>query len=309
MMKNKKVVGIIVCILFIGLSFVPSISSYEPTLGGTIYVDDDNTSGPWDGSQDYPYQYIQDGVNATVSGDTVFVYSGTYYEFITINKQLKLVGADKNNTFIDGNYGNPNNPDAAPVFINSDLVEISGFTIRNCHLFGVYIRGNDCIIHDNIITNCDDSGIYSEQQNDNTISGNNINNNLFGIHLNLCNNSSIIRNNISNNGGGIQSQDSFRIYITENNIEKNNIGIYLSNMCYSILRNFAIVEKNNLIDNFLNAVFTDSFLNKWSQNYWSNWTINIPKPIFGIVTFPYFALQIPFISFDWHPAKEPYDVP
>ncbi|HIG99638.1 MAG TPA: hypothetical protein HA258_03550, partial [Thermoplasmata archaeon] len=31
--------------------------------GSTIYVDDSNTDGPWDGSIEHPYQFIQDGVD------------------------------------------------------------------------------------------------------------------------------------------------------------------------------------------------------------------------------------------------------
>jgi len=48
-------------------------------LADTIFVDLNNTTGPWDGSAANPYQYIQDGIDAAVSGvDTVFVLDGTY---------------------------------------------------------------------------------------------------------------------------------------------------------------------------------------------------------------------------------------
>jgi len=46
----------------------------------TWYVDDDNTSGPWHGTQHYPFQYITDGINAAWHGDTVLVGPGTYHE-------------------------------------------------------------------------------------------------------------------------------------------------------------------------------------------------------------------------------------
>jgi hypothetical protein len=50
-----------------------------PIVAGTLYVDDDNTAGPWDGSAANPFQYIQDGIDAAVSGvDTVLVKDGLY---------------------------------------------------------------------------------------------------------------------------------------------------------------------------------------------------------------------------------------
>ena len=53
------------------------IVSHYPT---TLYVDDDNTTGPWDGSIDHPFQYIQDAVDYAVDGDTIWVKPGIYYE-------------------------------------------------------------------------------------------------------------------------------------------------------------------------------------------------------------------------------------
>jgi len=43
-------------------------------------VDDDNTLGPWDGSQEYPFKRIQDGIDGASDGDTVLVLPGAYFE-------------------------------------------------------------------------------------------------------------------------------------------------------------------------------------------------------------------------------------
>jgi len=45
--------------------------------------------------------------------------------------------------------------------------------------------------------------------------------------------------------------------------------------------------------------------NTWNQNYW-NISRFFPKPIFGRIGKNYL---IPWLNFDWHPAKGPYEIP
>lgn len=60
------------------------------------------------------------------------------------------------------------------------------------------------------------------------------------------------------------------------------------------------------------------FRNKWIKNYWDNWNRNIPRLISGRwtielrlfpspMTIP--IARFPYFEMDWHPAKEPYDIP
>jgi parallel beta-helix repeat protein len=97
----------------------------------TIYVDDDNIEGPWDGTLEHPFRYIQDAVRASHSYDTVYVFSGIYYRknhhedvVVSISKPIYLIGEDKNSPFIDGE-------NETILTIASSHVTIKGFTIQN----------------------------------------------------------------------------------------------------------------------------------------------------------------------------------
>jgi len=61
--------------------------------GRTLYV---GGSGPGN------YTSIQDAINDASDGDTIFVFNGTYYENVIIDKSVKLVGENRNTTVIDG---------------------------------------------------------------------------------------------------------------------------------------------------------------------------------------------------------------
>ncbi|MFO8077218.1 MAG: hypothetical protein R6U21_01050 [Thermoplasmatota archaeon] len=61
-MKKNSVVFLVFFILFTLLSFHSHAEKGIHTI--TIYVDDDNISGPWEGTIDHPYQCIQDAIDA-----------------------------------------------------------------------------------------------------------------------------------------------------------------------------------------------------------------------------------------------------
>ena len=70
------------------------------------------------------------------------------------------------------------------------------------------------------------------------------------------------------------------------------------------------VYQNNFIDNLVEMYIVYSHFITIDNNYWGNARL-YPKLIIGLTYVPFipFAILIPHILFDWHPAKEPYDIP
>ncbi len=140
--------------------------------GSTIYVDDDNTAGPWDGTMDYPYQFIQDGIDHASGGDIVSVFNGIYVENVVVPKSLELIGQDKERTVITGNdFG-------TVVKIIAEGAMITGFTIThsgsNPNNAGILIHTPYNTIFNNNIEKNNYYGICVIEGYDNTIYHNNI---------------------------------------------------------------------------------------------------------------------------------------
>ena len=57
----------------------------------TVYVDAANTSGIEDGTATYPFNTIQEGLNAAITGDAVSVAPGIYRGTIELKHEVKLI--------------------------------------------------------------------------------------------------------------------------------------------------------------------------------------------------------------------------
>ena len=297
MMKNK-LIGIFVCMLFVSTIFPVSgnqildSNSIQLPLGNTLYVGGD---GPEN------YTKIQDAINDASDGDTVFVYddNSPYYENVRVNKSITLMGENKETTVIDGrNIG-------FVVNVPVQYVTITGFKIINSGtgsgFAGVYVHhANHCLISGNIIEN-NHYGIFEEDSTYCNITKNIVNNNYYRGIVITSPFAHISKNVVTNTSWiGIDIHRITDSLICEmNHIESNGYtGIYLYKSNSNTIRN------NNFIRNKHHALFVEG-RNTWTNNYWGKSRF-LPKLIFG---WQEFGDRFPtMVDFDWHPAKEPYDI-
>jgi parallel beta-helix repeat protein len=188
------------------------------------------------------YLTIQEAINAANPGDFIFVYNGTYYENVVVNKTVSLVGEDRVTTIIDGGGT------GSVINVTANSVNINGFTIQNSGSTtsdgGIYVISSGNNISCSRITN-NKNGIYLYYSNNNTVSGNNVSsNNWYGVYLYYSGNNVISDNNIySNYNDGIYLYYSSNNVISDNNIYSNNNGI---NLYYSSNNT---ISDNNISNN------------------------------------------------------------
>lgn len=242
------------------------------------------------------YSTIQNAIDNASDDDTIFVYSGTYYENIDVNKSIELIGAGRETTFIDGNKSGD------VIHISANWVNVSGFTIQNggdgIYDAGIYVHSNNVAIRNNLIFNSS-YGIYFDRESQKSnVTNNTILNNQNGIYLvsaiynnislnDITNNThyglyardnsnynALWKNTFSYNDDGMRIKTSKYNKVFENKIINNyDKGIYV---CCSSNNNW--YYKNSIFENNNNA--QDGYTNQWNfnyvGNYWGDYTEKHP---------------------------------
>jgi hypothetical protein len=150
LLRKGLAVGII--LLFVATAIIPSTAqnTNKPSLptssGNWLYV---GGNGPGN------YSTIQAAIDDANIGDTIYVYSGIYYEQIRISNasSLTLIGENMWNTIIDGEGAH-----AAVIICTYDNI-FSNFTVQHTYNTwprdsGIFVSGsNNVITHNRIILN------------------------------------------------------------------------------------------------------------------------------------------------------------
>jgi len=176
-MDKKPLIVVSLCaVVLLVLGSLSHVVGYQTQETGN----QSSSRGTWlyvGGSGPGNYTAIQDAINTSSNGDTVFVYAGTYHENVIVNKTVILRGENKNTTILDGDgIGNV-------VLVCSNHVNISGFTIQgsgSSDLFdtGLSIQANYTNIFNNNITNNNNFGIVIGIEHLNLYHHNTVHNNL-----------------------------------------------------------------------------------------------------------------------------------
>jgi parallel beta-helix repeat protein len=178
-MMGRRVAGIVIASFVVTSGFLAILAIVPRNASGAIlYV---GGVGPGN------YTTIRGAVMMASSGDTVYVYSGTYSGSGTnIDKELALVGEDRASTVIDGGGVGPS------LSITAERVTMENFTISRGWLS--LSNTNESRVSNLTLIG---SGIWVSYADNNTIADCTLSGMNTGIEINDADNNTFVRNTIS----------------------------------------------------------------------------------------------------------------
>lgn len=220
---------------------------------------------------------------------------------------FEMVLWEANNNLVEGNIFDGGSEDGIILWWDCNNNTIRNNVVRLHSEDGIRLVGtdHDNNVSNNVITNNGDGIDFWDNADQDYVYNNVIEMNSNGIHLYRANENNIWGNIIRSNGNGVYLlDDSSNNVFKENNILYNNVGMFLGTGGNTI-------ENNTFLGNKCHATFAfddPPYKNQWRNNYWNRPRL-LPKPIRGSIL-PSYPGQMgyPWLDFDWHPARKPYDV-
>ncbi len=167
------------------------------------------------------YVTIHEAVENASSGYQIFVYNGTYYEHVVVDKTLIIKGESRDSVIVNGSG-------AGKIFlITANKVKITRFTITDGE-YGIYLdHSNKTYLAYNKIDTYD-YGIFANRTNDAYVASNTITKGRYGILTDHVNNDAIRYNDISyNTEYGAKDYDStLKNCFNWNYFHHNNVAYY-----------------------------------------------------------------------------------
>ncbi len=310
---------------------IPIKSNITRSLNETIYVDDSNVAGPWDGSQDHPFCVIRDALNIAEPGDTIFIFNGMYGELVEVNvSDITIRGESKQSTILyAGLYT------YAIMIINGDYVILENMNIRSTQgpqgNIKLIVNGDHCSIENNMFSDMQPlsarEGVLL-QNADYTIFVNNVFTNQTyaqlcpALKVNDSDNVVILGNNfgiysysliVINSSclditGNVIPSGLFLIDTNDTEIRYNRLSSYRA--LYLERSSENLITENNFGKHGLReqrvsgnqVVFIDSE-NIFDQNYWGRPRL-FPKILIGSL-----PDGIKVFAFDMHPSRSMFNIP
>ena len=275
---EKRISGAILVMVTLLISLFLAVGMCQVAYGfsQTIYVSADNPGDPEEnGSQDHPFDQIQEGINVAVSGDTVTVAAGVYYEEVVLSKNksgISLIGGD--GVIIDGQFrrsGIRIGFQMKPDYLTD--VTVTGFTVRNCAKGINLIRCRNVRLRNNtMVGNIHNFADYSLGVNDvdtsNTVDGK-------PIYYWVAEHD----RQIPADAGFVALIDSRAIIVKDLTLTGNGQGVLLKNTTSSRIENvsvinnqdgiyFDVASKNNTVaaNSILNNTVTGIYMSASSRN-------------------------------------------
>jgi len=163
-MSKVKWAAILATTLLIALGAVFAGCLVIPSSPMSVIVPDD-------------FPTIQAAIGNCTPGSTIHIRNGIYNELLVVDKSLTLIGENRQNTIIKGNYTfDKSNASITYTFYTTANITANNIVISNLNIcgsdYGVDITGNNCQLIDNNIQ-AFDSGIINLGSNQD-FTGNNI---------------------------------------------------------------------------------------------------------------------------------------